>query len=66
MEAGRVHKDKLTLPPVFDAANAGAGGLGLIGDDGHLLPHKGVSQGGLAHIGPSTDGDNSRSFNHKR
>ena len=66
VDAGCVHKDKLTLPPVFDAANAVAGGLGLIGDDGHLLPHKGVGQGGLAHIGPSADGDNSRSFNHKR
>ena len=58
VEAGGVHKDELALPPVFDAADAVPGGLGLVGNNGHFLPHKGVGQGGLAHVGPSADGNN--------
>src|SRR5690606_10065304 len=36
--------------------DAGAGGLGLVGDDGQLAAHQAVQQGGLAHIGPAHDG----------
>ena len=66
VEARGIHKDKLTLPPGEYAADAVAGGLRLIGDDGHLLPHQGIDQGGFSHIGAAAEGNNSRFFNGHR
>lgn len=62
VEAGGVDEHKLAVPPVEDGADAVAGGLGLIGDDGNLLPHQGVGQGGLSHVGPPHDGDHAGSL----
>ena len=57
MKAGGIHKDELALPPVHDGADAVPGGLGLIGDNGDLLPDESVGEGGLAHIGPAHNGN---------
>jgi hypothetical protein len=62
VEARGVQQDELGVPPVHHAVDAVAGGLGLVGDDGHLLPHQGVGEAGLAHIGPSADGDHGHIF----
>ena len=55
----RVGEHELTIPPGDDAADAVAGGLGLVGDDGDLLPYQCVEQGGFAHVGAANDGDDS-------
>ena len=57
VEAGGIHKDKLELTPVYNAADAVPGGLGLVGYNGHLLPHQPVGQGGFSHIGAACNGD---------
>ena len=57
VEARGIHKDELGVAPVQDAADPVPGGLGLVGDDGDLLAHQGIRQGGLAHVGPSANGD---------
>ena len=54
-----VQQHILGVPPVHHAVNAVSRGLGLIGHNGDLLPHQGVGQAGLAHIGPSAHGDHS-------
>ena len=61
VQAGGVQQHKLGVPPVHHAVNAVAGGLGLVGYDGNFLPHQSVGEAGLAHIGPSADG-NHRGF----
>ena len=40
--------------------------LGLVGDDGDLLPHQGVGQGGLAHVGPAHNRDHAGFFDFHR
>ena len=57
VEAGRIHQDILGILPVHHTVDPVPGGLGLVGDNGHLLPHQGVGQAGLAHIGPSAHGN---------
>ena len=57
MITGGIHKNKLGILPGDDAADPVAGGLGLIGNDGDLLANQVIGQGGLAHIGPSGNGD---------
>jgi hypothetical protein len=49
------------------ALYGGAGGLGLVGDDGHFLPHQGVQQRGFAGVGTPHQRDESRleMFFHK-
>ena len=59
VQTGGVHKDELGVTPVEHRTDAVTGGLGLGGDNGDLLPHQGVGQGGLAHVGAAHDGDNS-------
>ena len=39
-------KTNWSLTPVYNAADAVPGGLGLVGYNGHLLPHQPVGQGG--------------------
>ena len=56
VEAGGIHEDELAVPTGEDGADAVAGGLGLVADDGDLLTHQGVGQGGLAHVGTAADG----------
>ena len=63
VEARGVHQHELGLAPVHDGGDAVAGGLGLVGHDGHLLPHQGVGQRGLSHIGPPAQGNHCR-FRH--
>ena len=62
VQARRIQKDELALPPVQNGADPVPGGLGLVGDDGHLLPHQGIGQGGLAHVGAAYNRDHSRFF----
>ena len=57
-----IQQHELRVPPVHHAVNAVAGGLGLTRHDGDLLPHQGVGQAGLAHIGPPAHGDHSGFF----
>ena len=57
VQARGVQQHKLGILPVHHAVDPVAGGLGLVGDDGDLLPHQGVGEAGLAHVGPSADGD---------
>ena len=59
VQARGVQQHKLGILPVHHAVDPVAGGLGLIGHDGDLLPHQGVGEAGLAHIGPPADGDHS-------
>ena len=59
MQARGVQQHKLGILTVHHAVDPVAGGLGLVGDDGDLLPHQGVGEAGLAHIGPPADGDHS-------
>ena len=63
-EPRRVDKDDLGLTFQRDAADAGAGGLDLVGDDGHLGPHHPVGEGGFARIGLSDQGDESGAGGH--
>ena len=51
MDAGGVHQHILHGSLGNDAGDAAAGGLGLLGDDGHLFAHKVVGQAGFAHVG---------------
>ena len=57
VQARGVQQHILGVSPVHHAVNPVTGGLGLVGDDGDLLPHQGVGEAGLAHVGPSADGD---------
>ena len=59
MVAGGIHKDKLGVFPGDDAADPVSGGLGFIGNDGDLFADQKVRQGGLAHVGPSGNGNHS-------
>ena len=65
VEARSVQQDELGVPPLHHAVNTVVGGLGLVGDDSDLLPHQGVGQAGLAHIGPSADGDHGDIFDFR-
>ena len=62
VEAGRVQQDILGVLPVHHAVDAVPSGLCLVGDDGHLFPHQGVGQAGLAHVGPSAHGNHGDVF----
>ena len=42
VQAGGIDKDQLHLALGQNAGDAGAGGLGLVRDDGDLLPHQKV------------------------
>ena len=66
VEARGVQEDELGVLPVDHAVDAVPGGLGLVGDDGDFLPHQGVGQAGLAHVGPSADGDHGGFLNVHR
>ena len=66
VEAGGVHEDELTVPTGENGADAVAGGLGLVADDGDLLPHQGVGQGGLTHVGAAADGDDTAALDLHR
>ena len=57
VEARGIQQDELGVSPVHHAVDAVAGGLGLVGNDGHLLPHQRVGEAGLAHVGAAADGD---------
>ena len=62
VEAGSVQQDILGVLPVHHTVDPVPGGLGLVGDDGDLLPHQRIGEAGLAHIGPAADGDHSNVF----
>jgi len=47
-----------------DTVNAGAGGLGLVRDDGKLLTEKSVQEGRLARVGAADDGDEAGAESH--
>ena len=66
VQAGGVQEDELAALPVHHRADAVAGGLGLVGDDGDLLAHQGVGQGGLTHVGAAHDADHSGFSNFHR
>ena len=55
MDARGIQKYDLKAFPGEHPLDGVAGGLGLVGDDGDLLPHQSVEQRGLAHIGPAQD-----------
>jgi hypothetical protein len=52
----RINENDLMLRPGEHPQQPMAGGLRLLGDDGHLLPHQGVDEGGLAHVGLAEHG----------
>lgn len=56
-DAGRIDEDDLRLIERDDAADLGARGLGLVGDDGNLGAHQGIEQGRLAGIRRADQGD---------
>jgi len=60
VNARGIHKDDLRMGQGLYPQYPPPGGLGLRGDDGHLLAEKPVQQGGLPHIGPPHDGDKPR------
>ena len=64
MEARGVQKDILRVAQLHHGGDAVAGGLGFIGNNGDLLPHDGVGEGGFTHIGPTADGNHSSFRNH--
>ena len=47
-----------------DSVNAGAGGLGFVGDDGELLTEESVQEGRLARVGAADDGDEAGAEGH--
>ena len=51
LKAWRIHKHKLRGPQRTQARDAVARGLRLARGDAHLLPHQGIEQCGLAHVG---------------
>ena len=53
VDAGRVDEHDLGVGPGEHAHDAGAGGLRLVRDDGHLRAEDLVEQRGLAHVGPA-------------
>ena len=59
VEARGVQQHKLGVAPVDNGGDAVAGGLRLVRDDGDLLPHQGIGEGGLARVGPAADGNHS-------
>ena len=59
MKSRRVEQHVLRVAAVHHAVDAVARGLGLVGDDGDLLAHKGVGQAGFADVRPSADSDHS-------
>ena len=65
VEARGVHQHELGIAPAHNGGDAVPGRLGFIGNNGDLLPHKGVGQSGFSHVGPSADGDHCR-FCHLR
>ena len=58
-KAGGINKHQLGLPFGEDAGDSGAGGLGLLGDDGYLLPHQAVQEAAFAGVGLAHQGDKS-------
>ena len=56
--AGRVHKHKLQILSCHNAADAVAGGLRLIGNNGDLLPDQIIGQCGLAYVWTTGNGNN--------
>ena len=58
VQAGGIQKDVLTAVLVEQAGDAGTGGLGLVGHDGHLAANQLIGQGGFAYVGSSNHGDN--------
>jgi hypothetical protein len=57
VDARRVEEDDLPSGRVDDGQDPVARGLGLVGDDRHLLPHQPVHQRRLPDVGSSDDGD---------
>ena len=57
VDARSVEKKDLTAGKVLDSQNPVAGGLGLGGGDGDLLPQHPVEQGGFPDVRPSDDGN---------
>ena len=60
VHTGSIQQHILQRPPGDHAGNAGACGLGLRGDDGHLLADQEVRQAGFAHVRPSDDSNEYR------
>ena len=60
VHTGSVQQHILQRPPGDHAGDAGAGGLGLGGDDSHLFTDQEVRQAGFAHVRPSDDSNEYR------
>src|SRR5699024_7960215 len=60
VQAWGIHKDDLPIRPADHAHDLVAGGLGPVGHNGHLFPHKPVHNAGFSHIGPAHDGHKAR------
>ena len=55
VHARGIQQDILQRAAGDNTRNAGAGGLGLRGHNGHFLPYQQVGQAGFAHIGAAND-----------
>jgi hypothetical protein len=60
VDAWGIDEDDLRLGQGKDTSQATPGGLGFRGDDGDLLPHEGVDEGGLAYVRLPQDGYETR------
>jgi len=60
MDARGIDEEDLGGGESLDPQDPVPGGLGLGRNDGKLLPHEAIEEGGLAYIGPPDDGDNAR------
>ena len=60
VQARRIDKDDLPVRARGHAQQTRARGLGVVGNDGHLFPHKAVHDAGLAHVGAAEDGHEAR------
>ena len=62
VKARGVQQNILGVLPVDHAVDPVAGGLGLVGDNGHFLSHQGVGKAGFAHVWPAADRDHGGVF----
>ena len=58
MDVRRIEEEDLGGGEGLDPQNSVPGGLGLGRNDGNLLTHEAIEEGGFAYIGPPYDGDN--------
>ena len=57
VQSRRIQQNVLGVLPIHNAVDPVPGCLGLVGNDGDLFAHQRVGQAGLAHVGPSANGD---------